>query len=714
MWVLPFHGSHGGLLLDSFGRTVPLPFWFILLVLLAELQRRLPVERLFELLVLPFWSLSFLFSVVRTAFVLAPPALVLAFRLLLALMLLGFWRPPGTLVRPAGQDGRDLLLQRVHGLRHLPVVPVVWIGAGLPLLFLRYDQSPGRVYIFIASGIPPSERWRLLLHTSAGLKGAVLLSDLADTVALTPLVALTVPVRRVFETAPWRPGPLWRADIGTPLLWPGRSVMAAGARTVLIQIAGFLQRAMVVLPVLVQRVCLVAAFPPRGFRVWSAARRRPAVIPITWPGPAVASAPWMAVWAAVRPAPGGAAGWGPWFLGGSVVFRPPRQRLGRGRHLRLVRGGAVRRRPRGGSVSRYLSFDFLNVDVGGLPGLLTRFPAGGWRAVTQRDHRDALRRRGCRESQERSHGVVWRFIWLLDSAVRCSLARFLLSWGSGQIPLSRWRPRFVPGSRPWPGPRSWVGVRLRFGQGQRMTPRPGMASGSWVWPCPSSGSGMTGRVWSGVGPGVSERQRGAAPPLDRWLIPIWGMTGWRAGSSRFSLWGQRPFALWPVIALSFDLGALLLAVFMFFGLLLVFGFLLLLLLLLLARAGPLWAAVRRVFRGAGPRRVTSVIPSAWRVFIQSVKPKDAWSENNRIQRDIFSEFWKATCPLCSISPGLGAGRPWFFSSPLSSAAAFHCRHAPPPRPSVTWIGWGCDSAARQIKLFTALLFSNHPSYFISI
>lgn len=298
--------------------------------------------------------------------------------------------------------------------------------------------------------------------------------------------------------------------------------------------------------------------------------------------------------------------------------------------------------------------------------------------------------------------------------MRCSFARLPLSRGPGQTPPSRWWPGSVPGSWSWPGSGPRSRVRLRFGPGQRLTLRPGSAPGSRVWPCPPSGSGMTGRVWSGVGPGSSERHRGVAPPPAWWLIPIWGAMGWRTGFPGLPLWRQRPFPLWPVIALRFGLGALLLAVFTFFGLLLVLGFLLLFL-LLPPRAGPLWAALRRVFRGAGPRGVTSVIPSAWRVFIQSAKSKEAWSTKNQTKRDIPSKFWKVTCPLCSISPGSAVDRLWFFSSLLSSVAAFHCRRALPPRPSVTWTGWGCDSAARQRKgcwSFTAMLSLIRPPYLI--
>lgn len=334
---------------------------------------------------------------VRTAFF-TSFVLVFAFGLLPALMLLGSWGLSGTLVGLAGQDGGDLL-RRVHGLRRLPVSHVIWIRAGLPFLFLRYDQSPWGVYIFIASWIP-SSGCRHLLNASARLKGTFLLFYLRHTVALTRLIAVAVPVRGVFKALPWRPRSLWDTDIGTPLLWSRWSVLAASTWTMLIQIFGFLHRVMIFLPVSFQSL-----LPLRGFRVWLAAGWRPAAVTIMWPGPTVTSAPWTAVWATVGPASGGPAGWTSWFLGRSVNFRPPQPRLGCDCCLRFV-CDAICRRAGGGNVICYFSFNLLNMDVGGFPGLLTRFPPGGWRAVTQWDHRDILRRRGSRESQERGHCLV--------------------------------------------------------------------------------------------------------------------------------------------------------------------------------------------------------------------------------------------------------------------------------------------------------------------
>ena len=67
------------------------------------------------------------------------------------------------------------------------------------------------------------------------------------------------------------------------------------------------------------------------------------------------------------------------------------------------------------------------MDVGGLPGLLARFPTRGWRTVAERDHRDTFRSRDIRESGDWRDFAVWKLIGDVDHGVRLGLASFPLS-----------------------------------------------------------------------------------------------------------------------------------------------------------------------------------------------------------------------------------------------------------------------------------------------
>lgn len=333
------------------------------------------------------------------------------------------------------------------------------------------------------------------------------------------------------------------------------------------------------------------------------------------PGPTVTSTPWATVWSAVGLAPGGPAAWASCRFVCFVNFSISWQRHCCNWSLSflcnpincLSRGGE-------GTVS-YFSFNFLNMDVGRLPGLLIRLPAWGRRTVAQWDHRDTFRSGNSRESGDRCDFTLRSVISHMDHGVGFGLACLPLSGWSRWTPLPGWwhRPGSIPGSRSWPGSR----IGQTFGHGPAS--RSSQTSRSWIKP--PSRSGPTGCVGSRIGPWVSE-WRGPPPPSWRMAL-TWGGLGQRMGSSWLSSWRRWPFTIWQVSLLRFVFGALLLAMFAFFGLLLVLGFLLFLL-LLAACVGSLGAVVWRVICWSGPRRITLVIPSAWGMVIQSVKSKDAW------------------------------------------------------------------------------------------
>ena len=395
------------------------------------------------------------------------------------------------------------------------------------------------------------------------------------------------------------------------------------------------------------------------------------------PGPTVTSAPWATVWSAVGFAPGGPAVRAPSRFVSFVAFRITWQTLGCNWSLSLF-CNAISCLSCTGNVSSYFSFNFLNMDVGGLPGLLARFPTRGWRTVAERDHRDTFRSWDIRESGDWRDFAVWKLIGDVDHGVRFGLASFPLSRWSRWTSLSGWRPRSVPGSWSWSGSRSWSRIGQRSGSSQRPTSRPREASWSWIRPGPAPWSGLTGCVGSRVG------QRGPPSPPSWRMVLIWGGAGCRTGSSGLSFWRHGLFTLWQERLLRFVLGALLLALFTFGFLLLSFGFLLLFL-LLAALAGPLGAAIWGVFcrPGPGPGRVAPVVPSAWGMVSQSVKSKDTWSKKKKNKSDILSKskVLEHTCLLCSIARCSAADKLWFSSSLLSSEAGYHCCRALPQRQS---------------------------------
>lgn len=224
------------------------------------------------------------------------------------------------------------------------------------------------------------------------------------------------------------------------------------------------------------------------------------------PGPTVTPTPWATIRTAVRSTLGWPAAWAPWRFLCCVVFRVTWQRLWRSWSLSFI-CCAIDCLPSGGNVAgSYFSFNFLNMDVGGFPWFLTRFPARGRWTVAQWDHRDTFRSRDSWQSGDRCDFALLKLLTHRDHGGW--FACFFLSRRSGKTPFSGWRQR--SGSVPWFRPGVRMGPRPRSRERSPSRSRP--ASRSWVRQGPSLRSGSTGCVWLRVGSGISVWPRGSASP----------------------------------------------------------------------------------------------------------------------------------------------------------------------------------------------------------